>query len=76
MFDFFKKKEQKAVFKRRFDIPEFAVEEIVTLVDGSDCILGRFRLWTRINELIPETKLGRWTLTIYRATTAFVEEDL
>ncbi|MGE4337609.1 MAG: hypothetical protein AB7E55_16760 [Pigmentiphaga sp.] len=62
MFGFFKKKAAGELPKpRTFPIPDFAIEEILSLVDMKGA-LGHYKLWKRIMELVPETKKGRWSL--------------
>lgn len=43
---------------RRYYIPEFAIEEVLLLVDAAakGGSLEHYRLWRRIEELFPETK--------------------
>ena len=62
MFNFFKKKAKPEPRKpRTFRIPEFATEEVLGLLDVKGR-LGHYRLWKRIMELVPETKIGDWSL--------------
>ena len=55
----------------RLEIPEGNIEKIIELSkDGSQ--LGRYKLWTFIGEIVPQTKRGAWTLEMSNATHFYV----
>jgi hypothetical protein len=72
-----KKKEVKQ--GRRFYIPDEHMEQVVILVEAQEKESGRltrYRLWKFIEEIIPETKDGQWTLNADSAPRYFMEEYL
>lgn len=86
MFGFFKKKGavldrgavSDAQVSRVLYVPEHAVEEVLALFDERETELGHYRLWTRIFELVPETKVGNWKVSVQQKFSKgiFVEEVL
>lgn len=55
----------------RLEIPEGNIEKIITLA-ADKSPLGRYKLWTLIGDLVPQTKRGGWSLDMQNATHFYV----
>jgi superfamily I DNA/RNA helicase len=67
------------MFKKKKVVLEFPKDKVYPLLDLSETFeetlkkQDRFRLWSFVEEIFPETREGTWQLT-YKATRAFVEK--